>query len=79
MKSKAKSSMLREVIDSVYTAKTLEEALGIVETHLTNPASTVREADRRLMLAKAKQCTTLIRIQTYLTSSLLYYEGMGTM
>lgn len=77
MKSKVKASMLREIINDVYTSKTLSEALQIVEKHLTNPESTVRESDRSMMLAKARTCPTLLRLQTYLTNSLLYFEKLG--
>lgn len=68
-------SVLRAILDDVYTAKTLEAGLAIVEKLLVD--SPVREEEKRLMILHAKGCQTLVKLQTYITNSFLKYEGMG--
>ena len=68
-------SVLRAILDDVYTAKTLEAGLAIVEKLLVD--SPVREEEKRLMILHAKGCPTLPKLQQYVTNSWLKFEGLG--
>ena len=72
-----KTSGLRPVLDSIYTAPNLEVAIGILDTYLKEPTCVIRASERAMMLIKAKQCDTLLRFQQYMTNSFLRYEGMS--
>jgi hypothetical protein len=75
---KDKRSALRAIIDTIYTSKTLEEALGVVEHHLNDADLRIDEYSKNLMLVKSRACVSLVALQKYMTNSWFKFEGMST-
>ena len=73
---KEKHSVLRAILNQVYQAKTLEEAFAITEKLLLG--SPLRENEKQAIIRNAEECTSLVRLQQYITNSWLKYEGMSS-
>jgi len=71
-----KQSVLRDIMERVYDSKTYEDAMNAVNERLNDPLCVIRENEKRMILMKAKECVTLIALQTYITNSWLRFEGM---
>jgi hypothetical protein len=71
-----KVSDLRAIVQQVYKARTLEEGEKIILEFLQGPTCQVRQDEKVRMTLRASQCSSLLKLQTYLTNSLLRYEGM---
>lgn len=72
----AKISALRAIVQQVYVAKTLEEGAKIAVDFLNGPTCPIRAGEKHTMLTRVNGCPTLIKLQFFLTNSLLRYEGM---
>lgn len=77
MATQTKSSALRAIIEKVYTATTLEEGIKITLAFLEDPKCAIWPNERHIMSYRTKTSPSLLRLQTYLTNSLLRWEGMG--
>ena len=72
-----KESTLRTILNDVFTSKTREEALCIINTFLdTNPKG-IGKSNTYKMRIKAAQCSSLISVQTYVSNAFLKFEGLG--
>ncbi len=71
-----KSSVLKVIMEEVYTSTSFEDAFTIVKEHIED--SPIRESEGRMIINKAMQCgPSLTRLQQYITNSWFKYEGMG--
>lgn len=74
MKEGTKST-LEKIALQVFQAKSCEAAKAIMYEYLKE--STINPKDRNKMLADINKIGNLIRLQNYLTNSLLKFEGMS--
>jgi hypothetical protein len=72
----AKASALRAIVQQIYVAKTLEEGAKIAVDFLKSPTCPIRASENHIMLQRVNGCPTLVKLQFFLTNSLLRYEGM---
>lgn len=72
-----KRSVLRAILDQVYTSKSFEDALNTVKTRLDDPTCVIHGAEKNLIIMRATDCLTLVKLQMYITNSFLKYEKMG--
>lgn len=68
-------SVLEQVSDKVFKAKSLTEAKQIIIDFINEKK--IDGEDKKTILKNTEECKTLIKLQTYLTNSLLTYEGLG--
>lgn len=74
---KTKTSVLKAIMDEVFTASTFEEAMAILNVRLDEPGSPIRDSDKRLIKLRAMQCEFLPKLQQYLANSYLKFSGLG--
>ena len=72
-----KISALHSIINDIYTATTLEAAMDKLEVHLKSAECPIRDSEKRIILIKARGCTKLLGLQTYMTNSFLKFENLG--
>jgi hypothetical protein len=69
------NGILNEYMNQIYDSTDLEDCRKLFLTIVEN--STIRAEDRRKMIIYAKQCDTLIKLQTMATNAFLKYNKLG--
>jgi len=72
-----KVSVLRKIMEEVYTSKTFDEGINIVKNYLTSNDCPIRKSEGNMIIQKSIECTSLPKLQQYITNSWFKYEGMG--
>jgi len=72
-----RTSVLRSVLEQIYSESDRETALKILTDYLSQSDCAIPLKQRRVMIIYANRCHTMISLQTYVTNSFLFYEGNG--
>ena len=68
-------SIFEQISSQVFAMTNLNEAKSYVIEFVSNKS--IKEEDKKSILAAVNEAKSLTRFQTYICNSLLKYEGMG--
>ena len=68
-------SIFEQISSQVFLMTNLNQAKDFVTEFVSNKS--IKEVDKKAILAAVNEAKTLTRFQTYICNSLLKYEGMG--
>ena len=68
-------SIFEQISSQVFSMTNLNEAKSYVIEFVSNKS--IKEEDKKSILAAVNEAKSLTRFQTYICNSLLKYEGMG--
>ena len=77
MRKEKRTSVLRSILEQIYSESDREVALKILTDYLLRSDCAIPLKQRRVMTIYANRCHTIISLQTYVTNSFLFYEGNG--
>lgn len=68
-------SVLEEISEPVFKAKTLDEGKQIIIKYMDEKK--INDDDKKTIIKNVNECKTLIKLQTYLCNSILQFEQLG--
>ena len=77
MVKEQRKSAFHHILNSVYESKNMDDAKKIVLDFLNDSDCPIRQNQRHLIKVNVERCSTLVKLQQYVTNSFLMYEGNG--